>query len=94
LTLQSISSKHFSALEFLTDDAGWHGVYHYLGIDPDNIDGFRARPGFQALVNAMLQDTLATLKSKGLQHTKEHRLRLNHPVKEIRNEETPVKVIC
>lgn len=32
VTLQAISSKEFTATQFILDDSGWDGLYFYLGI--------------------------------------------------------------
>ena len=42
ITLQAISTKEFTAIHFLLDDSGWDGVFFYLGLNSDNIDGYRA----------------------------------------------------
>jgi hypothetical protein len=42
----------------LLDDAGWHSLYYYLGIDENYIDGYRVDTGLSALIHAMKNNTL------------------------------------
>jgi hypothetical protein len=93
VTLQAMSSRNFTALQFLLDDSGWDGIFYYLGFDEHNIDGYRANNGFKSLIMAMKQHTLNELKRHGLPHKESEVFRLNHPVAEIRNQTSPVEVI-
>jgi len=79
-TLQAISSRHFSAMEFLIDDAGWHGIYFYLGVHQHNIDGYRATHGLTALLNAMKDNIQKLLDTQKMNKSIDDVLKLSHPV--------------
>lgn len=64
----------------MIDDAGWDGIYYYIGIDKHNIDGYRVKSGLSTLLQAMKNNALELLKDHGMEHSENHIFRFNHPV--------------
>jgi len=53
----------------LNDDAGWHGIYFYLGIHRHNVDGYRAAEGLSSLLDRMKNNILTIFHQKGVKKT-------------------------
>lgn len=58
ITLQAITTKEFTAIHFILDDSGMDGLFYYLGLDSENIDGYRAENGIKELLTAMKDHAL------------------------------------
>ena len=56
----------------------------------DSIDGYRLDNGLTQLMNAIKDDFLGILKSKGMNHNEKDIIKLSHPVATIKNKNKPV----